>query len=174
MYLEINHDPSYSIPGQYQFNFSFLKGQSNQIFDLHFFPYSKLLGPLTNGKKYFLFWFRFRGNIWILGLKKWLTGVWFPWESCFGRFLWTRQGMTGEIDSPGYHTPGRLTRRGIKPWGDWKIWKTRLRLYLNRKYFNPFFHGPGVQTMKKWRSKILLTVPFKRAKNTSRNSLHSP
>ena len=33
----------------------------------------------------------------------WLAGVWHP----------------EEIDSPGYYTPGRLTRRGMIPRGDW-------------------------------------------------------
>ena len=37
-----------------------LKGQSNEIFDLHFFHYSNLPGPLINGFKYLRFWLRFR------------------------------------------------------------------------------------------------------------------
>ena len=99
MYLEINNDPSYVIPGQYQFNFSFLKGQSNKLFNLHFFPYFNMHGPLNNGLKYFRFWLRFRRIIKTLGLKK--------------------------TDLPGNDTPGShvlsdfvLTRWGNIPWGD--------------------------------------------------------
>ena len=35
----------------------FLKGQSNDIFDLHFFQHSNRPGSVTNGLKYFRFWF---------------------------------------------------------------------------------------------------------------------
>ena len=39
----------------------YLKGQSNEIFDLQFFfNISNLPGPLTNGLKYFRFWLSFR------------------------------------------------------------------------------------------------------------------
>ena len=67
--------------------------------------YSSLSGPLTNGLKYFWFWLRFHVVIQILSLKN-----------------LTRQGMIlyfGEIDSPGYHTPGRSNSLGMIPWGDW-------------------------------------------------------
>ena len=69
-----------------------LKGQSIEIFYLHFYHYSNLPGPLTNELKYFWFWLGFRGVIQILGYK---------------------------IDSPGYDTPARLTCRDIIPQGDW-------------------------------------------------------
>ena len=42
-----------------------LKGQSNKLFDPHFFHPSNLPGPLTNGLKYFRFWLRFSRVIWI-------------------------------------------------------------------------------------------------------------
>ena len=55
-----------------------LKGQSNEIFELHFIPYSNLPGPLTKQwVKIFLFWLRIRGDIQIFGLKNWLAGVWY-------------------------------------------------------------------------------------------------
>ena len=40
-----------------------LKGQSNEIFDLHYFHFSNPSGPLTNGLKCFRFWLKFRGAI---------------------------------------------------------------------------------------------------------------
>ena len=50
-----------------------LKGQSNEILNLHFFHYSNLSGPLSDGLQYFKFWIRFRRVIQILASKK-LTG----------------------------------------------------------------------------------------------------
>ena len=58
-----------------------------------FYYYSNLPRRVTDGLKYFRFWLRFSRVIQILGFKK--------------------------TDLPGYDTPGRLTRRGIIPWGDW-------------------------------------------------------
>ena len=40
-----------------------LKGQFNEIFYPQFFHHSNRPGPLTNGLKYFRFWFRFRQDI---------------------------------------------------------------------------------------------------------------
>ena len=70
-----------------------LKGQSNEIFVLHFIPYSNLPGPLTKQwVKIFLFWLRIRGDIQIFGLKNWLAGgMVFP-----GRL--TRQCMIHDED----------------------------------------------------------------------------
>ena len=93
MNLEINHDPSYSIPGQYQVNFSFLKGQSNQIFDLHFFPYSKLLGPLTNGKKYLSILVQISRKHLNFGFKKMTHWGMIPLGVMFRQIF---------MDSPGY------------------------------------------------------------------------
>ena len=102
-----------------------IKRQSNEIFDLHFFHYSNLSGPLTNGLKYFRFWLRFRGVIQILGSTK-------------------------------------LTRRGMKPWGDWQILITQWILNQNRKYFKPLVSGPGrFELWKNWMSKMWLDCLFK-------------
>ena len=67
--------------------FTTLKGQSNKIFDPHFFHHSNLPGPLTNRLKYFRFWFCFRRDIPI-----------------FLNFRWV--SYPGESISPGYHTLG--------------------------------------------------------------------
>ena len=40
-----------------------LKGQSNEFFNYQFLHYSNRSGPLTNGLKYFRFWFRSRRDI---------------------------------------------------------------------------------------------------------------
>ena len=40
-----------------------LKGQSNEFFNFQFLHYSNRSGPLTNGLKYFRFWFRSRRDI---------------------------------------------------------------------------------------------------------------
>ena len=121
-----------------------LKGTVQRDFRSTFFSLSNPPEPLTNGLKNW-FWLRFRGVIRILGLNKltvsgmiplgdWLARVRYPGEPCFGEFC---------IDSPGYDTPGRLTLRGIIPWGDRKIWITRQILKQNKKYFNPSVSGPG-------------------------------
>ena len=47
-----------------------LKGQSNEILDPHFFHNSNQPGSLTNGLKYFRFWFRIRRDIRVLVSKK--------------------------------------------------------------------------------------------------------
>ena len=64
------------------FKIVILKGQSNEIFDLHFFLLHNLNQPgtLTNGLKYFRFWLIFR-VIRVFVAKKWLSGVSFPGES---------------------------------------------------------------------------------------------
>ena len=51
---------------------SYLKWQSNEIFDL-FFHNSSLPGPLSNGLKYFWFWLRFRRVIRVF--QDWLRAV---------------------------------------------------------------------------------------------------
>ena len=51
--------PGVKYPGEkYDFSISYLKGQSNEIFDM-FFHDSSLPGPLSNGLKYFKFLLRF-------------------------------------------------------------------------------------------------------------------
>ena len=116
-----------------------LKGQSNDIFYLHFFHYSNLPGLLTTVTsdqwvKIFLILVKISWSYSNFRLNKLtrgggshvladflltprgmilrgdgLLGVSYPGESCFGGFF---------IDSPGFDTPGRLTRRGIIPRGD--------------------------------------------------------
>ena len=54
--------------------FSPLKGQSMEIFDLYFFQYSNLFGPLTNRLTYFIFWLRLHSYS-SFGFKK-LTCPW--------------------------------------------------------------------------------------------------
>ena len=100
-----------------------LKGQSNEIFDLHFFHYSNLPGPLTNGFKVFLILvkisrsysnFRFKitdspacdtpgSNVLVGFFYYWLAGVY--------------AGVyAGEIDLAIIPiTPERLTRRSVIP-----------------------------------------------------------
>ena len=92
-------------------------------------------------------------------------------ENLFGMYVYrirkshtTRQGMMPqgdclarvwyprEIDSPGYHTPGRFL----------KILITRRNLNPNRKYVNSLFRGPGrFEWWQKRGSKISLDCPFK-------------
>ena len=63
----------------------------------------------------------------------------------FGRFLLTRWGIIlREIVTPGYHTPGRLTSRGIIPQAVEIFLITLQILNQNRKY-----HGPGFDYEKK-------------------------
>ena len=61
--------------------------------------------------------------------ENWLLGVWYLPPS------------PGEIDSPGYHTPGRFLR---------KILLTLRNSNQNRKYFNPLVSGPGRFKWCKW------------------------
>ena len=60
----------YGRVSQFSLNCHQLKGQSNEILDPHFFHNSNQPGSLTNGLKYFRFWFRFRRDIRILVSKK--------------------------------------------------------------------------------------------------------
>ena len=69
-----------------------LKGQLNEIFYSHFFHYSDLPRPLTNGLKYFLFWLRF----------------WRLFE-----FWGISLGMIPQSSSPGYHSPASQSPQGI-------------------------------------------------------------
>ena len=162
-----------------------LKGQSNEIFDLHFFHYLILPGALTNGLSYFRFRFRFRRAIRILcrfektnspGYDtpgRWLAGVWYPMELCFGgffidslRFDTPQRGMIlrgdwlagasfpAEIASPGYHTPGRLKNLN----------NSRI-LNQNQEYFTHWSVaqvGSNYEKEKKAGWKSRWTVPLKR------------
>ena len=58
------HPPSHTTTHTY------LKGQSNEIFDLQFFHNSNLPRPLTNGLTFFRVWLRIRWDIRFLGSKK--------------------------------------------------------------------------------------------------------
>ena len=52
--------PWVSYPGDsYDVSRSYLKGQSNEIFEIFFSHISSMPGPLGNGLKYFCFWLRF-------------------------------------------------------------------------------------------------------------------
>ena len=72
----------------------YLIGQSNEIFDLHFFHYLNLPGPLTNRLKYFDF-----GKI-LVKISQWYSKFKFK--------KLTRWGIIPqvEIDPSGYDTPG--------------------------------------------------------------------
>ena len=146
----------------YQCFRNFLKGQSNEIFDLQFFLNNSNMPvqmQLTNRFKYFRFWLRICWVIRILSKKIWLPRVSYP----------------GESISPGYHTPASQSPRGIIPqpvnkkfaktWlpGVWypgesispgiilrrvsfldtKVRITWQNLNQNRKYLNPLISGQG-------------------------------
>ena len=97
-----------------------------------FFHYLNLPGPLTNGLKYFCRVIQILGKQFdspgLIPQWDWLTEVCYPGESCLGRFF---------IDSPGFDTQGRLTRRGIVPGEDWLAGVSYPREINSSGYHNP-------------------------------------
>ena len=131
-----------------------------RFFYLHVLHYLICLGH-SNGLNYFRFWLRFCGVIRILGLKNWLAGVSYSERQVLSDFYWLAGiWYSREIDSPGFHAPGRLNRWGIIPWGIWlipqgnlKIWIIRQILNQNRKYF--FYYWSGAQVCWNYEEKKL-------------------
>ena len=97
---------------------NFLKEQSNENFYLYFFHYSNLPGPPTNGLKKFWILVKILRSYSNLRFKNLTTrGMIYQGEIDLPGYDTPRSHVLVEflIDSSGYDTPGRLTRRGIIP-----------------------------------------------------------
>ena len=112
----------------------FLKGQSNEIFDLNCFSLFESAWATDQWVETYSILVMILLSYLIFRFKNWLAGVWYPWESCFGGFF---------IDSSGYDTLGRLTRRGMMLRGDWLAGVSHPREIDSSGY-----HTPG--DLKNW------------------------
>ena len=111
-----------------------LKGQSKEIFDLHLFVFESATDQWV---KIFTILVKISWNYSNFRFKKLNHRGMIPQGVMFRRVFYWIAGVwySMEIDSSGYHTPGRLTRWCIIHKGDLKKLITERILNQNRKYF---------------------------------------